>query len=209
MDGLFINILFADPVFYVSTVLVVMFSICVHEFAHAFTASKLGDDTAALSGHLSLNPMKQMGPISIVILLIIGIAWGMVPINPRRVRQGRKGLALIAFAGPFANLFLCALFGVIWSLTDFTFADVRDQNPAAILLFQGAVMNGALFLLNLLPFPPLDGFTIAQFFIQPLRNIPPHVIQQISMFALIILFASGIGSYIFSGGMWIAQWFMI
>ncbi|MCX6995813.1 MAG: site-2 protease family protein, partial [Kiritimatiellaeota bacterium] len=69
-----------QPFFFFAWVGIVTFSICVHEFAHAWMALRCGDDTAARAGHLSLNPFRQMGPSSLIALLVVGIAWGAVPV---------------------------------------------------------------------------------------------------------------------------------
>src|SRR5512137_2480723 len=106
----FVSSLAQDPFYFFSWVGIVAFSICFHEYAHASMALKRGDDTAAKLGHLTLNPMVQMGPMSIVMLLLIGIAWGAVPVNPGRLRT-RADAALVSFAGPAANLLLSLLFG--------------------------------------------------------------------------------------------------
>ena len=90
--NLFINHLFTDPQYFFAIALLVMFSISFHEFSHAWMALREGDPTAADAGHLTLNPLKQMGIISLVMFAIIGIAWGQVPVNPRNFRRstGRK-----------------------------------------------------------------------------------------------------------------------
>ena len=109
----FISYLGQDPLYYFSWVLAVMFSICVHEYAHAAVALRLGDDTAAREGHLSLNPFVQMGGSSIFMLLIIGIAWGAVPVNRARLRGRVMGEALVSLAGPLANLALALVFSFL------------------------------------------------------------------------------------------------
>ncbi|MCK5845103.1 MAG: site-2 protease family protein, partial [Victivallales bacterium] len=87
--------------------LIIVFSICCHEYMHARTALWQGDDTAARTGHLTLNPLKQMGLISIFMLFMFGIAFGQVPVNPNKMRKP-WGEALVSFAGPFANIALFA-----------------------------------------------------------------------------------------------------
>ena len=92
--------------------MIVIFSICCHEYAHAQIALWQGDSTAYENGHLTLNPFKQMGVISIITLLIIGISWGAVPVNPNRMKH-KYSEALVAFAGPFTNLFLFFIFSIV------------------------------------------------------------------------------------------------
>ena len=109
---LFVNYLTENPQFFLSWVIAITFSICVHEWAHAFTALKCGDDTAERAGHLTLNPLVQMGPASIFYLLILGIAWGAVPVDVSQLRK-RWHEPLVSFAGPLSNLILCALLSLI------------------------------------------------------------------------------------------------
>ncbi len=107
---LFIFYMSESPAYYFSWVFSVMFSICVHEYAHAAMALHHGDDTASQRGHLTLNPLVQMGIRSLILLFVIGIAWGSVPVNLAKLRT-RRSAAAVAFAGPLANLFLCVIFG--------------------------------------------------------------------------------------------------
>lgn len=86
-DGLFILRLKDDPVYFFMMSAIVIFSICFHEFSHARMALWMGDSTAADSGHLTLNPLKQMGVISLIMFLILGFAWGAVPVDPQKLRS--------------------------------------------------------------------------------------------------------------------------
>jgi Zn-dependent protease len=149
---MFIQEAFTDPTGYFSWILFVTFSICCHEYAHAATALRMGDDTAARSGHLTLNPLVQMGPQSLIMLILFGLAWGAVPVSPGRVRNA-AGRALIALAGPLANLALCALFALAAVL-----AGKAGAESAARLLLAGGAVNGVLLVFNILPIPGLDGF---------------------------------------------------
>ena len=96
-------------------VVIVMFSICLHELAHAWVALKHGDDTAAQAGHLSLNPAIQMGPYSLILLAVLGLAWGAVPVDEGRMRSRASG-AWVAVAGPLTNLALMVVFAIGWAI---------------------------------------------------------------------------------------------
>ena len=109
---MFIQQALTDPFLYFSWTIFVIFSICCHEYAHTYTALRFGDDTAARSGHLTLNPLVQMGLQSLIILALFVLAWGSVPVSPGRVRSARKR-AMISFAGPLINLLLCLLFSLL------------------------------------------------------------------------------------------------
>ena len=150
-----IQTLFNNPRLFFSQVLVVVVSICVHEYCHALVAYKLGDTTAADRGHLTLNPFKQMGIISLLMLCFLGIAWGQIPVNPANLR-GKHARAVVAASGPAANLMLSLLFSVL----AVTGAVCRVNPFAGEMLFYAAIINMVLALFNLLPIPGLDGWNI-------------------------------------------------
>ncbi len=95
-------------VWVVSWAVWVIFSICLHELAHGWVAIKLGDDTPRLAGHMTWNPLVHMGPYSLLMFVVIGIAWGAMPINPSRLR-GKYAEAMVALAGPLTNLGLAII----------------------------------------------------------------------------------------------------
>jgi Zn-dependent protease len=189
---MFINELFNDTLYYVSWVLVVMFSICVHEYAHAITALHRGDDTAAQRGHLTLNPMVQMGPMSMVLLCLIGLAWGAVPVNPARF-QRRGDAALVSFAGPASNLVLSGVFAVL-ALLFSGFAEV------GYFCRLGCLANGVLFVLNMLPVPMLDGWTVFSLFFPAMNRVGVEQARQVSMVALVLIFVTPVGQFIWTAG---------
>lgn len=149
---MFIEGAFRNPAGWLVKCAVIVFSICCHEWAHARTALAVGDDTAARAGHLSLNPLRQMGWMSLAMLAVCGLAWGAVPVDEGRMR-GRWAGELVALAGPAMNLLLWAAFclGLVaaWHLN----AGDAWLNG----LYDGARVNFALALLNMLPVPGLDG----------------------------------------------------
>ncbi len=139
-------------------VTLVVFSICCHEYAHAWMALREGDDTAAMLGHLTLNPLKQMGALSLIMLLLLGISWGSVPVNPRKMRH-KYSSALVAFAGPLANLLLFLLFSILCAIAEAKVSGTL-KNSAFAFFFLGASFNAILFIFNMMPIPILDGFSI-------------------------------------------------
>ena len=154
--NIFITYLWKDPRLFFTVAVVVVLSISLHEFMHAYAALRCGDDTAARSGHLTLNPFKQMGPFSLLLFCLFGLAWGSVPVDPRKMRS-RYAPALVAFAGPAANIAL-SLFFVI--LTYICFKKHIGDEFAVDMLFYASTLNVVLFLLNMLPVPGFDGFSI-------------------------------------------------
>ncbi len=163
---MFIRYLFTDPRLFFTAILIVVLSVSCHEFMHAFVALKMGDDTAARRGHLTLNPLKQMGWLSLVMLLFLGIAWGQVPVNPANFRS-RRGRVLTILAGPLTNFALWVFFAV----GAFACFKAEAGEFAVAMLTYGAVMNLVLFVFNLLPVPGLDGFSvIGELFPELLRS---------------------------------------
>ena len=175
---LFISRLFGSPrdrFYFFAWVLVVIASIVLHELAHGWAAIRLGDRTPILQNRMTGNPLVHMGPISIVALLVAGLAWGMMPIDPTRLR-GRWGEAKVALAGPAMNLTLGVIsLGVLVVLTRWGVFDaglIRDEAADSgfaadwrynlrMFLWIGGMANLSLCIFNLLPAPPLDGSHIA------------------------------------------------
>ena len=158
---LFIQHLQSDPRYYFAVVLAVVVSISLHELAHGIVAVKLGDDTPIEEERMTLNPLVHMGPISLLVLLISGIAWGAMPIDRSRLR-GKYGEAQVAAAGPFTNV-LIALVSLtalgLWQRYRVEGSDELSQvaQNGEYLLSVFGVMNVILALFNLVPVPPLDG----------------------------------------------------
>lgn len=199
---MFIEMVQTDPGQYIGWIAIVGFSICVHEYAHAYTAYKFGDETAADEGHLTLNPVIQMGPMSLLMLVLIGIAWGMVPVDDSKLRD-RRLAGVVAFAGPLSNLTLSLIFGGMLAVA----AQTTGSTPVTHFLAVGAMTNGALFVLNMLPFPPLDGYQILASQIQAIRRLPPDIVRNASFVLLLLIFLTDFFGFIWSGGQAIATAF--
>ena len=181
----------SNPTYFISWILFVVFSICVHESAHAWVAVRFGDDTPR--EHITLNPLKQMGWMSIGMLLLIGFAWGSVPVSPHGCGN-RKHNAMVSAAGPLSNLGLCAIFALL-SQT----ARLWDSPELAEILHTGSWVNGALFLFNLCPVPPLDGFGIIKAFLPDNLQLKA-ALNQMAGIGLILLFLTPMGSFLFRFG---------
>jgi Zn-dependent protease len=145
----------------------------VHEFMHAWTAHRLGDDTARWQGRLTLDPRVHFDPVGGVMLAISAVISGgsfffgyakPTPVNPMNLRGGRRGEALVAVAGPLSNLVMAAAVAipirVVLASPELSL-DVGTERLASLLLEIGLsllVINVWLFLFNLIPIPPLDGW---------------------------------------------------
>jgi len=159
---MFIQNLFTDFQFFFWWFTIMVLSVCVHEFFHAWAAHYEGDDTAKQAGFFTLNPMVHMGPASLIILVLTGMCWGACPVNPNRFRH-RYGDALVAFAGPFANLLLMVLFALATLIT--LHAPHMALSEKLIEFCRlASMLNAALFLLNMIPLPPLDGHAVVRNF---------------------------------------------
>jgi Zn-dependent protease len=149
-------------------------SLTVHEWAHAFSASKLGDDTAQRLGRLTLNPLAHIDPLGTVILPLLHVPFGWarpVPVNP--VRFTRKlsmstGMMITAVAGPASNVVLALLCAASFGLM-VRFGLYRES--AAHFLITAMRINIGLAVFNMLPIPPLDGSRVAEG-LMPLRHRP-------------------------------------
>jgi Zn-dependent protease len=198
---MFIEQALNDPFLYVGWIVFVMFSICCHEYAHAYTAACFGDDTAARNGHLTLNPLVQMGWQSLIILALFGIAWGAVPVNNSLVRSPFRR-AMISLAGPLSNLVLCVLFSLLLAISKAAGAD-----GASKFLFIAGAVNGMLFVFNILPVPVLDGFAVISAFHSGLENFARHHATIIFFIFILLLWNTSLGTYIFGAGYALASWF--
>ncbi len=146
---------------------VLFFSIVLHEFAHGFVAYRMGDDTAYLSGRLTLNPVKHVDIMGTLLVpgLCFLMGWPMfgwakpVPINPTRLPSPRKDMGKVAFAGPLVNLLLAVLCAGLLKVVLLFQTHISIQTATALfhLLQYGILINVFLAIFNLMPIPPLDG----------------------------------------------------
>jgi Zn-dependent protease len=160
---------------------VLLFSLTVHEAAHAFTADRLGDPTARLLGRVSLNPAVHIDPIGTVLFPLIAIAthlpvigWAKpVPVDGRNLRHYRRDFMLIAAAGPASNLVLAVLAAFVWrALSLDPFMAQGAVHPGVLGLWLALRINVLLAVFNLIPIPPLDGGNVLA------GLIPPAAAQQ-------------------------------
>ena len=151
----------------------VLIAITFHEFAHAFAADKLGDDTPRRQGRLNLNPLSHLDPIGSVMLVFAGFGWGkpvqINPVNFNRKRSMSASEAIVSIAGPLMNFILAIVFAIIWGIMIVVTKGTTNQTIEIIstLLQYCISVNLGLGIFNLIPLPPLDGSKI-------LKNLLPY-----------------------------------
>lgn len=151
----------------------VLIAITFHEYAHAFAADKLGDDTPRNQGRLSLNPLSHLDPFGVIMLIFAHIGWGKpVQINPNnftRKVSARTGEAIVSLAGPLMNFILAFIIAIIfYALQTFatSFALTTQVGIIIMTMLQYAILvNIGLGVFNLIPLPPLDGSKILMAFL--------------------------------------------
>ena len=158
---------------------VLLFSLCFHEFSHAWMAYKLGDPTAKHSGRLTLNPLAHLDPMGSLMILFVGFGWAKpVPVDVRYLQNPRTDMMKVAFAGPAANLLLAFIGGTI-----IRFQIVSGSLILMLVLF--TQINIMLAVFNMIPIPPLDG---SQIFSGLMVRKNPDLVMKLQMYGPQILF---------------------
>lgn len=183
-------------------VIPVLFAITLHEVAHGWVASKLGDQTAQLSGRLTINPLKHIDVVGTIVVPLLMLAIGgfifgwakPVPVDARNLRNPRYGMVLVALAGPVSNL----LMAIFWAMMVKAGMSVNPWLGVPLMYMgqAGMMINIVLCVLNCLPVPPLDGG-------RALSNLLPgrlgwglYRIEPYGFLILVLLMLSGILSYL-------------
>jgi Zn-dependent protease len=175
-----------------------LFSLCFHEFAHAWMAVRRGDKTPADAGRLTMHPMAHADILGTFILPIICIYYGApffgwarpVPIDARNFKYGRKDVALVAAAGPLANILLSLIStGILWLLVrgpaDFEIMGHKVMETVTLFTVVSIQVNLMLAFFNLIPIPPLDGFNVIQ---AMLSGKAAAKLYDLSRYATLLLF---------------------
>ncbi len=156
-----------------SKIVIILLVLPIHEFAHAWAAHKMGDDTAAYSGRLTLNPLSHIDIIGAICLMLTPFGWAKpVPVNPHKFKKPRLGMALTAAAGPISNLIVAFISMIVYRIV-VSLPSVNNMyysseiTPVIIILYILYFMvsvNIGLAVFNLSPIPPLDGSKIVSYF---------------------------------------------
>jgi Zn-dependent protease len=148
--------------------IVLLFSLTVHEAAHAWTADMLGDPTARILGRVSLNPLVHIDPIGTVVFPLLAIVAGVpligwakpVPVNVTKLRHHRRDYVLVAAAGPASNLCIAIVAALVLKVLPVSPVILGEPNisaPIASILSRALLLNVLLAVFNMIPIPPLDG----------------------------------------------------
>lgn len=190
-----------DPIWLVINVAVLLLSLSVHEAAHAWSADRLGDDTARLLGRVTVNPLSHIDLFGTVIFPILGLLAGgvifgwakPVPVNPRKLANPRLEHALIAGAGPASNIVLAIGFvfaakvmgGLGWA------SPLSAFYPLWVFCQAGVLLNIVLAVFNVLPIPPLDGSWILESLLPSPANQVIASVRPYGFLLLVLLLYSG------------------
>jgi len=147
---------------------VLLFSLTIHEAAHAWTADRLGDPTARQLGRISLNPLVHIDPIGTILFPLLAMVTGVpllgwakpVPVNVRQLRHMRRDYVFVAAAGPASNLVLATIAAVVLRVlpvSPMTIGEANVSVPVASLFSAALQINVLLAVFNMIPIPPLDG----------------------------------------------------
>lgn len=191
-----------------------LLGIVFHEFCHAYAALKFGDDTAKRQGRLSLNPAVHFSLFGSIIFPLLAAALGgmmfgwanPVPINGRNIKNYRKGMFWISFAGPLANIILGTLSALLYVvLTTQTSSSFYLFTPLASMLESSVYINFILAFFNLIPFPPLDGSRMVSSVLSYENARKYEDLQRFTIFFIFVLWFTPVLGYLLSPAYMLAK----
>ena len=182
-------------------VIPVIFAVTIHEVAHGWVASRFGDQTARSMGRLTLNPIKHIDPVGTIVVPTImyfasGFIFGWarpVPVNWRNLGHPRRDMALVAIAGPVANLLMLFFWAISAKIILLSGSDSNYLTQLLLIMCSiGITINIVLMILNLFPLLPLDGGRVLTAMLPPNLAIPFSRLEPYGLIILVLLLVSGI-----------------
>lgn len=192
---------FLNPERILLTIPGIIIGLAFHEFAHALASDRLGDPTPRNMGRLTISPIPHIDPIGLLLIIFAGFGWAKpVQINPRYYKNPKRDDMIVSFAGPFTNLLIAFLFAFVFSLlVKFSPPSLLSNKTFGILarIFDYTIwINVILFLFNLIPLPPLDGFHILADIIPFKHSNVIFTLRKYSTIILIIIIVTPIVSIV-------------
>lgn len=177
-----------------------LLALTAHECAHAWVAWRLGDNTAYMMGRVTLNPIKHLDPVGTIAIFITGMfGWAKpVPVNSRNLKNPAKDLMLVSIAGPATNLFLAALFAIIYKVAinsvdlSILFSDSGLVGPLFKMVLISIWLNVGLAVFNMLPIHPLDGSSVLAYFLPTSMYVQFRKLEPYGFMILLILIMTGL-----------------
>jgi len=169
--------------------------ITLHELAHGFVAWRMGDDTAKLAGRLTLNPIKHIDIMGLIMMIVFRFGWAKpVPINMEKFKNPKMGMALCAAAGPICNVLLCGLLLLVYGFLFLPLTRIGTQWAFIVLqtVEVTAYLSLALAVFNILPISPLDGSKVLFSFLKPHQYSKLMRYERYGMVILIVLMITNI-----------------
>jgi Zn-dependent protease len=185
---------------------ILLFSLCVHEFAHAWSANMCGDDTARLLGRMSLNPIVHIDPLGTVIFPLLMMVTGTpflfgwakpVPVNPGRFHDYKRDDIIVSLSGIISNLLL-ALIAATTLRTVLMFGGFGFVRPLVFILQYMMIINVVLAVFNIIPIPPLDGSHVLFHYLPPDAALQFRRLERYGFILLIVFLMTGVFSMIVS-----------
>ena len=172
---------------------VVFCTLPLHEFAHAFVAVKLGDDTPRLSGRLTINPMAHISPMGALMIFLFGFGYAKpVPVRMRHFKNPKRDMAIVALAGPLCNILQAFVYMILFC----AITNINTTNMGivyiAFFFYYAAQVNVSLGVFNLLPIPPLDGSRLATALLPAKYYFKIMQYERYIMIGLFVLLFTGI-----------------